>query len=179
VHIQSSRSRRTAWPNATLDLLADELERREVGGEAVISRLCDILVLQTIRAWVGSDDAAGSPWLRAMNDRNIGPALAAMHADPAASWSVATLASVAMMSRSGFAARFTDMVGQPAMQYLTELRMQLAADHLRRGELSVSAVAHRVGYQSEASFARAFRREIGASPRSAKPARPSLSSIAG
>ena len=162
VHIRTVR--RTAV-GATLDLLADEVQRREVGSDAVISRLCDILVIQAIRQWMADGDTTGSPWLRAMVDPRVGPALAAMHADPAAPWTVGTLASQAAMSRSAFAARFRELVGQPVMGYLTELRMQLAVDLLHRSDRTVAEVATAVGYESDASFSRVFRRHLGASPR--------------
>ena len=131
---------------------------REVGSEAVISRLCDILVIQAIRHWMASDDATGSPWLRAMGDPQIGPALAALHAAPAEPWTVAALASRAAMSRSAFAARFRELLGQPVMAYLTELRMQLAVDLLHRSDRTVAEVATAVGYESDASFGRVFKR---------------------
>ena len=158
------RSVRRSAVGATLDLLAEEVQRREVGSEAVISRLCDILVIQTIRHWLASEEAAGSSWLRAMGDPQLGPALAALHADPAATWTVGTLAASAAMSRSAFAARFRDVLGQPVMQYVTDLRMQLALDLLHRGEHTVAEVAATVGYESDASFGRMFKRHVGTSP---------------
>jgi AraC-like DNA-binding protein len=165
VHIRTVR--RTAV-GATLDLLADEVQRREVGSEAVISRLCDILVIQAIRHWMTSDEATSSPWLRAMSDPQLGPALAALHAAPAAPWTVNSLASRAAMSRSAFAARFRDVLGQPVMGYLTDLRIQLAVDLLHRGDRTVAEIATAVGYESDASFSRVFKRHLGTSPRQAR-----------
>ena len=162
VHVRTAR--RTAL-GATLDLLAEEVHGRAVGGEAVISRLCDVLVIQAIRHWMASDDATGSAWLRAMSDPQVGPALAALHAAPAEPWSVASLASRAAMSRSAFAARFRELLGQPVMAYLTDVRMQLAVDLLHRSDRTVAEVAAAVGYESDASFGRVFKRQIGASPR--------------
>lgn len=162
IHVRAAR--RSAL-GTTLDLLAEEVERHAVGSEAVISRLCDIVVIQAIRSWITSSDAAGSSWLRAMSDPQLGPALAALHADPAAPWTVAELASQAAMSRSAFAARFREIVGQPVMQYLTETRMQLAIDLLRRGDHTIAEIAGRVGYESEASFSRSFKRHTGVAPR--------------
>jgi AraC-like DNA-binding protein len=164
IHI---RSIRRSVLGSTLDLLADEVQRREIGSEAVVSRLCDVLVIQAIRSWVTSEDATDSPWLRAMSDPQLGPALAALHADPAATWTVGALASRAAMSRSAFAARFRDLLGQPVMQYVTDQRMQLAVDLLHRGERTVAEVATAVGYESDASFSRVFRRHVGTSPRQA------------
>ena len=167
VHIRTVR--RTAV-GATLDLLADEVQRREVGSEAVISRLCDILVIQAVRHWMTSDEATSSPWLRAMSDPQLGPALAALHAAPDAPWTVNSLASRAAMSRSAFAARFREVLGQPVMSYLTELRIQLAVDLLHRGDRTVAEVATAVGYESDASFSRVFKRHLGTSPRQARQA---------
>ncbi len=162
VHVRTVR--RTVL-GATLDLLAEEVTGREVGSEAVISRLCDILVIQAIRHWMTGGEATGSPWLRAMGDPQVGPALAALHAAPAAPWTVGSLASRAAMSRSAFAARFRQLLGQPVMGYLTELRMQLAVDLLHRSDRTVAEVATAVGYESDASFSRVFKRHLGTSPR--------------
>lgn len=165
VHVRASR--RSAL-GATLDLLAEEVQRREVGTEAIISRLCDIVVIQAIRHWTTSDKGAASPWLRAMSDPQLGRALAAVHADPAAPWTTATLASRATMSRSAFAARFGEMLGQPVMRYVTDVRMQMAVDLLHRGDRTVAEVASAVGYESGASFSRVFKQQIGATPRRAR-----------
>jgi AraC-like DNA-binding protein len=162
IHVRTVR--RTVL-GTTLDLLADEVAAREVGHEAVISRLCDILVIQAIRQWMTSGQATASPWLRAMGDRQVGPALAALHAEPAAPWTVATLASRAAMSRSAFAARFRELLDQPVMGYLTEVRMQLAVTLLHRHDRTVAEVAAAVGYESDASFSRVFKRHLGTSPR--------------
>ncbi|MET0459418.1 MAG: AraC family transcriptional regulator [Ilumatobacteraceae bacterium] len=165
VHVRTVR--RTTI-GVTLDQLAEEVERSEVGSEAVISRLCDILVIQAIRHWMMSDEATSSPWLRAMTDPQLGPALAALHADPAAPWTVSSIASQAAMSRSAFAARFRDVLGQSVMGYLTELRLQLAVDLLHRGDRTVAQIATAVGYESDASFSRVFKRHLGTSPRQAR-----------
>jgi AraC-like DNA-binding protein len=164
VHV---RSVRRSVLGATLDLLAEETQRRAVGSEAVISRLCDIVVIQAIRSWLTSDEAAGTPWLRAMSDPQLGPALAALHAEPGAAWTIGKLAALATMSRSAFAARFRERLDQPVMAYLTELRMQMALDLLHRGERNVTEVATAVGYESDSSFSRAFKRHVGTSPRRA------------
>ena len=165
VHVRTVR--RTAI-GTTLDLLAEEVARREVGSEAVISRLCDILVIQAIRHWMTATHATTSPWLTAMGDPQIGPALAALHAEPGLPWTVETLASRVAMSRSAFAARFRELLGQPVMGYLTEVRMQLAVDLLHGSDRTVAQVATAVGYESDASFGRVFKRHLGRSPRQAR-----------
>ncbi len=105
-----------------------------------------------------------------MRDEQIGTAIARIHAEPARDWTVASLADEVAMSRSAFAARFTDLVGEPAMQYVTRWRMHVALDLLQRGELPVAETAARVGYDSEAAFSRAFKRTMGVTPKGARAA---------
>ena len=171
IHIEASRSTRADWMRATLDLMAEEAQQSRPGGEAVISRLCDIVVIQAIRSWIEDDPAAQTGWLGALRDEQIGAAMARIHADPAHDWSVAALADEVAMSRSAFAARFTELVGEPAMKYVTRWRMHVAVDLLRNGN-TVAATAGCVGYESEAAFSRAFKRVMGEPPRAARSKRP-------
>lgn len=167
IHIDASRSARSDWMRATLDLMAEETQQARPGGEAVISRLCDIVVIQAIRSWIENDPAAQTGWLGALRDQQIGAAMARIHAEPSRAWSVATLADEVAMSRSAFAARFTELVGEPAMKYVTRWRMHVALDLLREGR-TVASTAGAVGYDSEAAFSRAFKRVMGAPPRTAR-----------
>ena len=114
------------WIHPTLRLLAAEARQQRPGGEAVITRLADIIVIQAIRAWLDGDPAARPGWLGALRDPYIGQAIALIHADPARAWTVAALAAELAMSRSAFAARFTELVGEPAMQYVTTWRIHVA-----------------------------------------------------
>ena len=123
-----------------------------------------MLVIQAIRAWIETAPAARTGWLGALQDPQIGRALALIHRDPTRAWTVASLARELAMSRSAFAARFTQLVDQPAMQYLTRWRMQLAHHALQTEGATVAEVATRLGYQSEAAFARAFKRVTGVAP---------------
>jgi AraC-like DNA-binding protein len=152
------------WIQSTLRLLAAEARHPRPGGEAVSSRLADIIVIQAIRAWLETDPGARTGWLGAMRDPQIGRAIALVHDDPARDWTVAALAQELAMSRSAFAARFTELVGEPAMQYVTTWRMHLARAALQEGDATVAQLADRLGYRSEAAFARAFKRVIGAPP---------------
>lgn len=152
------------WVRATLDLIESEGRQLRPGGEAVIQRLSDLLVIQTVRAWIADDPAGQRGWLGALQDPRIGQAMALVHRDPAKAWSVESLARVASMSRSAFAARFTELVGESAMQYVTRWRMQVALDWLQTDEAPVAALATRLGYASEAAFSRAFKRTVGSSP---------------
>jgi AraC-like DNA-binding protein len=148
--------------------MAAETRDLRPGGEAVITRLSDVLVIQAIRCWIEADPTAQSGWLGALRDPQIGRALSLIHGDPARAWSVASLADELAMSRSSFAARFTELVGEPAMQYVTRWRMQVATSSLQEEGATVAELANRLGYRSEAAFARAFKRVVGNAPGAVK-----------
>ena len=112
-----------SWLNNAVQFIAREAQQRLPGSETVITRLADILVIQVIRTWIESERAAERGWIAALHDRQIGKALTLMHRQPERDWRVASLAREIGMSRSGFSARFTALVGEPVMQYLTDLRM--------------------------------------------------------
>jgi AraC-like DNA-binding protein len=152
---------------ATLALIAAETSEPRPGGEAVVTRLADILVIQAIRAWIETDPEARAGWLGALRDERIGRALNLIHAEPERDWTVAALARDVAMSRSAFAARFTELVGVPVLRYLTEWRMRLAQGRLEEDGVTVATVAAELGYGSEAAFARAFKRVTGTAPRTA------------
>jgi len=103
-------------------------------------------------------------WLAGLRDPFVGRALAALHRSPARAWTIESLARDAGLSRSAMAERFTQFVGRPPMHYLTNWRMQLAANHLLSGMDSIAVIANRVGYESEAAFSRAFKKLVGAPP---------------
>lgn len=155
-----------SWIASTLGLMSAEVARPRPGGEAVTTRLADILVIQAIRAWLEEqDDASG--WLGALRDPQIGAAVTALHRDPGRAWTVAALAREATMSRSAFAARFTEVVGVPAMRYAQTWRMHVAGDRLRQGE-TVARAAAAAGYDSVPAFSRAFKATTGRSPGAAR-----------
>jgi AraC-like DNA-binding protein len=164
IHIEASSSSRLSWMHSMLRLMAAEAGELRPGGEAVITRLGDILVIQAIRAWMESDPAAQKGWLGALRDPQIGRAISNIHRDPARNWTVASLAGELAMSRSAFAARFTELVGEPVMSYVARWRMHLAVAALEEEGASVGQLADRLGYRSEAAFGRAFKRVIGVSP---------------
>ena len=168
VHVEASLTPRSDWTHATLDLMADELRQVRAGADAVVSRLCDILVIQAIRTWIEREGTARTGWIGALRDDQIGAAIAAIHQQPGAPWTVASLAEVAAMSRSAFAARFAELVGEPAMTYVTRWRMHQALDLLERTDGTVASIGRSVGYDSEAAFSRAFKRVTGTSPRDAR-----------
>lgn len=157
-----------SWLQGTLQFIAKEARELRPGGETVITRLADVVVIEAIRRWLNRSPDANRGWLKAARDPQIGRAIIAIHRDPAADWSVATLARCAGMSRSAFAARFTSLVGTPAMQYLAHWRMNLARRRLRETALPVATIAADLGYQSEPAFNRAFKRVFGTTPGQAR-----------
>ena len=173
LQVEAASSPQVEWMQSTLRLMAAEARQLRPGGEAVITRLGDILVIQAIRSWIETDPTAQTGWLGALQDRQIGRALSLIHRDPARDWTVAALARELAMSRSAFAARFTELVGEPAMQYVTRWRMQVAVNSLKEEGATVGELAQRLGYRSEAAFARAFKRVIGMPPGAVKRAAPS------
>jgi AraC-like DNA-binding protein len=168
IHVGATAPTSPASIHDAIRMMATELQDLRPGGEAVTIRLADILVVQAIRAWLTTDPAAQTGWLGALRDDRIGRALAALHRDPGRDWTLESLAAEASMSRSSFAARFTDLVGEPAMAYLTRWRMQVAHDRLRSGDATVSRIAGELGYRSEAAFSRAFTRTVGHTPGSVR-----------
>jgi AraC-like DNA-binding protein len=164
LHIEAAGSPGFDWMQSTLRLMAVEAKELRPGGEAVITRLGDILVIQAIRSWLETDQAARTGWLGALQDEQIGRAISMIHRDPARDWTVAALADELAMSRSAFAARFTELVQEPAMRYVTRWRMQVAVSALQDEGATVGELANRLGYRSEAAFARAFKRVVGTPP---------------
>jgi AraC-like DNA-binding protein len=148
---------------AALDLLTTEVGSDEPGQDAVLGRLLDLVLVLALRAWCGRPDVAPA-WYRAITDQAIGGALRRMHENPARRWTVAALAEAAGMSRASFAARFTALVGEPPLTYLTGWRMTLGADLLRDTDKTVAAVAREVGYEDAFAFSVAFKRSRGVSP---------------
>ncbi|GAA2961329.1 AraC family transcriptional regulator [Actinokineospora diospyrosa] len=133
------------------------------GAQVAQDRLLDWLVVCTLRGWFDTE-AAGTGWLHAMGDDTVGPVLRAMHREPERSWTLATLADQAGVSRTTLATRFAKLVGEPPLTYLTDWRMTLAADLLTESAATVAAVARQVGYADAFGFSAAFKRFHGTSP---------------
>jgi len=146
-----------------LDLLATEVSRDEPGQDAVLTRLLDLMLVLALRAWCAGS-ATLPAWYHALDDPAIGEALRALHADPARRWTVAALAAELGLSRAAFAARFTALVGEPPLTYLTNWRMTLAADLLQDTDHSVATVAREIGYSDPFAFSVAFKRTRGVNP---------------
>ena len=147
-----------------LAAMTAEATHPQMGSATILSRMADLLTARLIRCWVNCTGAPTIGWLAAIRDPNIGRALAAMHRDPGQNWTLERLAAVAGQSRSIFAERFSTVLGEGAAHYLARLRMQLARELLGQSGMSVADVATRLGYESEASFARAFKRITNVSP---------------
>lgn len=153
------------WLQTTLGLLTAELGSTRLGSEAILTRLLDVILIQALRTWIEARAADHSGWLGALQDRGIGTALGAIHGLPHENWTVATLAERAGLSRTIFAERFQELVGEAPLAYLTRSRMGLAAGLLRSEHAPpLVVVAEKVGYASEAAFCRAFKRIYGESP---------------
>ncbi len=164
ISLSASQTGQQSWLQHSVNFMAEEARTLSPGGETIMAHLSDIIVIQAIRHWITSDPAAQQGWLGALQDPKIGKALAAIHARPADNWNLETLARESGMSRSGFAARFTELVGTPAAQYVTEWRMKLARTRLQHAPVPLGALAEELGYQSEAAFSRAYKRVMGESP---------------
>jgi len=151
------------WESPLPALLAVEAGRDGAGQEAFLDRLLDLLLLGALRAWFDRSDTA-PPWWHAERDELVGPALRLIHSHPEHAWTVAGLAAAVGSSRAVLARRFTELVGEPPIAFLTGWRLALAADLLRSSDLTIAAVARQVGYSTPFAFSSAFKRAYGASP---------------
>jgi AraC-like DNA-binding protein len=153
-----------AWIESSFRFAASEIAAGRLGSTTVIAKLSELLFVEAVTQFVSSLPAERRGWLAGLRDPQIGRALALLHARPTEPWTAETLAVEVGMSRSVFAERFTSLVGQPPMQYLTLWRMHVAAQRLREGRGSVAQIGFAIGYESEAAFSRAFKRQFGTSP---------------
>jgi AraC-like DNA-binding protein len=164
IHLRPAQGEASDWLTATLRLLAWETRSGRPGSQAIVSRLTDVIFVQVLRAWVDGLPEGHGGWLGALRDRQVGAALARIHHAPEEPWTNASLAVSVGMSRSRFAARFSTLVGEPPLAYLTRWRMETAAALLGEPGVRLAEVAARVGYESDAAFSKAFRRQFGAPP---------------
>ncbi|MCH8180514.1 MAG: AraC family transcriptional regulator [Proteobacteria bacterium] len=164
LHVRGLGEAPPPWLAVGLQFLALEVSQRRPAQQAILNRMGDILFMQCIRDHVESVPEGSGNWLAALKDRALSGALAQMHRDPRHNWTVPELAQHACLSRSAFADRFTQALGEPPLTYLTRHRMRLAARQLSHSALPVGKVADLVGYASEAAFSQAFKREHGLAP---------------
>jgi AraC-like DNA-binding protein len=163
IHVRGDAGEPVPWLAATLQFLVAESASALPGSETVRGRLADILFVQAIRAHVAADPGQSAGWLKALADPQVGKALRLIHDRPGDPWTVESLADRVAMSRSAFAERFRGLVGIPPLRYLTRWRMHKAAQMLRGGA-SVAEVAYTVGYETESSFGKVFKRYTGTAP---------------
>lgn len=164
IHLKRNDTAFSSHLHTLLALMAEEAASLGTGGETVVANLADIIVIQAIRHWIEHAPEARQGWLGALRDPKIGKALAAIHSHPESAWTVDSLAEQAGMSRSGFSARFSEVIGTSAKQYVTEWRMNLARIKIMQSPISLVDLAEELGYQSEAAFSRAYKRVIGVPP---------------
>ncbi len=164
LHLQSISNRPPAWLNIGLMFLADEQAQKRPAQQAILNRLVDILFIECLRSYVESIPEGSGNWLLALRDPALSTALSAMHSKPEKNWTVTMLANLAHMSRSGFANRFSDVLGEPPLTYLTRHRMRLASWQLCHSRQPVCRIAEQVGYTSDTAFGQAFKRQNGCSP---------------
>lgn len=164
LHISGAPATGVGELSTVVQMLAGELAQPRPGSDTVVAHLADILFVCILRTWLTAQDDPGPSWLGALRDSQIGAALARLHAHPDRSWTTQSIAAEVAMSRAAFARRFTRLVGEAPLAYLTRWRLNLAARRLRDTDEPIAAVAERVGYGSEYSFSRAFTRCYGQPP---------------
>lgn len=150
--------------HTTLQLLASEMAEQAPGSEVVANCLAEALFVQSLRAHISSGESCKRGWLQAIFDPQIGTALNAIHDNVNIPWTVGSLAETAGMSRSAFAMRFKELLGQTPLDYVTEWRMQKAIQLLPKRDRKLIEIAQSVGYESDAAFSKAFKRVVGITP---------------
>lgn len=149
---------------SSLRFATQRLMKGEVGESSVMCRLSELLFVEAVRRYAAGLPEGQAGWLAGMRDPQVGKALALIHARPAEPWTAEALAGEVALSRSAFTERFTQLIGVPPKRYLLQWRLQVARERLRHGNAAIAQVAHEVGYEAEAAFNRAFKREFGLPP---------------
>jgi AraC-like DNA-binding protein len=164
VRVNVRGSNAGAWLEASVRYALAEARSPRPGGAGVLAKLAEVLFIEVLRLYMNEQAEGRTGWLAGVGDRIVGTALNALHKSPARPWTLEELARTAGTSRSVLAERFQLLVGSSPMQYLTQWRMLLAANLLRRSTAPLTSIAEDVGYQTDTAFIRAFRREFGAPP---------------
>jgi AraC-like DNA-binding protein len=164
LRVPGSALGKDSWVSTFLRAVVAESNQRRPGGEAVLERMSEMLFVEVLRRHLDTLPPEQTGWLAGMRDPAVGRVLSLLHARPAEPWTLERLGEEAGMSRSALHERFVHFIGQPPMQYLTRWRMQLATRVLREPGARLVDVSLAVGYESEAAFCRAFKRELGVSP---------------
>ncbi|MDC0749583.1 AraC family transcriptional regulator [Polyangium mundeleinium] len=164
IHVRGDGGIAARWLESTLQFVASEMEAEQPGYETVASRLSEVLFVQALRTHVASLPVEQASWLRALTDAQIGVVLQRLHENPEKPWTVESLAHLASMSRSVFAARFKAVVGEGPLTYLARWRMHRATQLMAGGAASTTAIAQAVGYETDSAFVKAFKRHLGETP---------------
>ncbi|UBF24011.1 AraC family transcriptional regulator [Kovacikia minuta CCNUW1] len=162
--VKGEEGRAVEWLDTTLQFMASETVTARPGAQVVINHLAGILLVQAVRAYIQNQECHDRCWLRALTDPQIGEAIHLIHRHPEQVWTAEELAERVGISRTTFFTQFRELVGEPPNKYLTRWRMQRASQILRSQRIPLSSVASSVGYESEASFSKAFKQWMGQSP---------------
>ncbi|MGC2399493.1 MAG: AraC family transcriptional regulator [Acidobacteriaceae bacterium] len=152
------------WLENSIRFSVDQADASQAGGEAVLAKLSEVLFVETLRVYIAHLPPEQTGWLAGARDAEVGKTLALMHRSPAHPWTIAALAQEAGVSRSVLAERFRHYLNEPPMAYLTRWRLQVGAQMLASTSYSVAQIAAEAGYESEAAFNRAFKREFKVPP---------------
>jgi AraC-like DNA-binding protein len=167
------------WVNPFAEQLVREADRDAAGQEVILDRLLDLVLIAAVQTWLAQDGSPAPGWYTAHDDPVVGPALALIHSRPGEPWTVASLAAASGCSRASLAERFTRLVGQAPMAYLTSWRLSHAADLLATTDATLEAIARQVGYSSAFAFSAAFKRARGVSPSGFREGRAAVSGSGG
>jgi AraC-like DNA-binding protein len=165
LHVKRTGAGAAPWLYPTLVHLQSELRSGQAGAETVVARLMDVLFIQAVRAYFAAETQDGQAgWLAGLKDAQVGPALALLHRKLSHPWTVTSLAAQVGLSRSALALKFTELVGEPPLRYLTRLRLTAGASRLSASDDTIGGIAHGLGYASVSAFSKAFNRRFGMSP---------------
>lgn len=163
IHILGEQGRLVQDFADIVRLIAREAASPRPGAEVILRRLTEMLFIQVIRVWIDQQAEAFGGWIAALRDQPISTALGLIHQSPEHGWKVGELADAVVLSRTAFSTRFTHLVGEPPMKYLTRWRMH-KAKQLLKNNVKVEMIAQQLGYDSEIAFRKAFKREVGMTP---------------
>jgi AraC-like DNA-binding protein len=164
LRLNTREGRAAEWIRVSFEFAADEIEAGRAGSDTVLAKLSELLFVEAVRRHVDTLPPQETGWLAGLRDRYVARTLALIHARLAEPWTVEALAEQAGLSRSALAERFTRLIGEPPMHYLARWRLQVAAQRLSISHEAMAKIAFDVGYESEAAFTRAFKRQFGTPP---------------